>query len=105
MVSHIINAKKATPIYAYTVRMVLKILGVEDYGIYNVVGGTVSLLSFVVNSMASASQRYLSFELGSGDHGALKGIFNTILTVYNPTPKVRTIRRYRTIVFLAICLF
>ena len=32
----------------YTVRMVLKILGVEDYGIYNVVGGTVSLLSFVV---------------------------------------------------------
>lgn len=44
----------------YTVRMVLKILGVEDYGIYNVVGGTVSLLSFVVNSMASASQRYLS---------------------------------------------
>ena len=54
----------------YTVRMVLKILGVEDYGIYNVVGGTVSLLSFVVNSMASASQRYLSFELGSGGPGA-----------------------------------
>ena len=63
-------------VWVYTVRMVLKILGVEDYGIYNVVGGTVSLLSFVVNSMASASQRYLSFELGSGDHGALKGIFN-----------------------------
>lgn len=66
----------------YTVRMVLKILGVEDYGIYNVVGGTVSLLSFVVNSMASASQRYLSFELGREDYGALKGIFNLSMYAY-----------------------
>lgn len=66
----------------YTVRMILKILGVEDYGIYNVVGGSVSLLSFVVNSMASASQRYLSFELGRGDYGALKGIFNLSMYTY-----------------------
>ena len=66
----------------YTVRMVLNILGVEDYGIYNVVGGAVSLLSFVASSMASASQRYLSFELGRGDYGALKGVFNVSMYAY-----------------------
>lgn len=66
----------------YTVRMILKILGVEDYGIYNVVGGTVSLLSFISNSMAAASQRFLSFELGREDYGALKGIFNLSFYTY-----------------------
>ena len=48
----------------FTVRIVLKVLGVEDYGIYNVVGGIVGLMSFFNSAMTSASQRFFSFALG-----------------------------------------
>lgn len=64
----------------YTVRIVLKILGVEDYGIYNVVGGIVSMLSFITNSMAVASQRYYSYELGRGNDIMLNRLF--MLSIY-----------------------
>ena len=46
----------------YTTRAVLKVLGIEDYGIYNVVCGFVSMFSFLNNSMASATQRYYNYE-------------------------------------------
>lgn len=59
----------------YTVRMVLQTLGVEDYGIYTVVSGIVSVLSFLNGSMASATQRYFSFALGVDDSHKLKQIF------------------------------
>ena len=45
----------------YTVRVVLKVLGVQDYGIYNVVGGIVTMFGFLNGTMSSATQRYLSF--------------------------------------------
>jgi O-antigen/teichoic acid export membrane protein len=48
----------------YTSRVVLNTLGVADFGIYNVVGGVVMMLSFLNASMSSATQRFLSFELG-----------------------------------------
>ena len=48
----------------YTVRVVLDVLGVEDYGIYNVVAGIVTLFSFLNGTMASATQRFFSFALG-----------------------------------------
>ena len=48
----------------YTVRVVLNTLGAEDYGIYNVVAGVVTMFSFLSSSMATASQRYFSFALG-----------------------------------------
>jgi O-antigen/teichoic acid export membrane protein len=48
----------------YTTRIVLNALGVEDFGIYNVVGGVVSMLAFLSASMATATQRFFSFELG-----------------------------------------
>ena len=51
----------------YTSRVILDYLGVEDYGIYNVVGGIVALFSFITNSMTVSVQRYLSFELGRLD--------------------------------------
>lgn len=55
----------------YTTRAVLSVLGVEDYGIYNVVAGFVTMFSFLNNSMASAVQRYYNFELGkNGEEGA-----------------------------------
>jgi O-antigen/teichoic acid export membrane protein len=48
----------------YTVWGVLETLGAEDYGIYNVVAGVVTMFGFLSNSMTSATQRYLAFELG-----------------------------------------
>ena len=46
----------------YTSRVVLNVLGVEDYGIYNVVGGVVAMFGFINSSMASATQRYITFK-------------------------------------------
>ena len=46
----------------YTVRVVLNVLGAEDYGIYNVVAGVVVLFSFVNNAMATSTQRFLNAE-------------------------------------------
>lgn len=59
----------------YTVRAILDILGVVDYGIYNVVGGVVAMFSFVSGTLASASQRYFSIELAKGDYKRLNEWF------------------------------
>jgi O-antigen/teichoic acid export membrane protein len=66
----------------YTVRVVLAALGAEDYGIYQVVAGVVTMLQFVSWSMAAASQRYLSFALGRGDFEQLKRVFSLNLAIY-----------------------
>ena len=51
----------------YTSRVVLEALGVDDFGIYNVVGGVVGLLGFFTSSLTNASQRYLNLGIGSGN--------------------------------------
>ena len=66
----------------YTVRVILETLGAEDYGIYNVVAGVVTMFSFLSNSMATASQRYFSFELGRGDLEQLEKVFSLSLLIY-----------------------
>jgi len=66
----------------YTVRVVLNVLGAEDYGIYNVVAGVVTMFSFLSNSMATASQRYFSFALGQNDSENLKKYFSMSFTIY-----------------------
>ena len=66
----------------YTVRVVLNTLGVEDYGIYNVVGGIVSFFSFLSGTMASATQRFFSFSLGKNDIEKLKKTFSVNLIIY-----------------------
>jgi O-antigen/teichoic acid export membrane protein len=66
----------------YTSRVVLSTLGVEDFGIYNVVGGTVVLFSFINNAMSTATQRFLSFELGRKDLSEVKRVFSMSLTVH-----------------------
>jgi len=66
----------------YTVRVVLAVLGVEDYGIFNVVAGVVTMFSFVSGAMATASQRYLSFELGRCDNERLKLVFSVTFKSY-----------------------
>lgn len=64
----------------YTSRVVLQILGVTDYGIYQTVGGIVGFLSFVNNALSTGSSRFLTFGLGEGDTNKLSRIFSTTLT-------------------------
>ncbi|HEY5592062.1 MAG TPA: oligosaccharide flippase family protein [Paludibacter sp.] len=66
----------------YTSRIVLNTLGVEDFGIYNVVGGVVMMFSFLNSSMSSATQRFLSFELGKKDYAQLKKVFSMSVNIH-----------------------
>lgn len=66
----------------YTSRVVLNTLGVEDYGIYGVVGGVVSMLGFLNASMSGATSRFLTFELGRGDKKRLRDTFSSALIVH-----------------------
>lgn len=66
----------------YTVRIVLDVLGVEDYGLYNVVAGIVTFFSFLSGTMASATQRFFSFALGAGDLDRLKKVFSVNIVIY-----------------------
>lgn len=66
----------------YTVRVVLNVLGAEDYGIYNVVAGVVTMFSFLSGAMATASQRYFSFDLGKNDIEHLKITFSVTFQIY-----------------------
>ena len=67
----------------YTVRIVLKVLGAEDYGIYNVVGGVVASLGFLSGTMSIATQRYFSFSLGAKDDSySVNKVFKVTLLIY-----------------------
>ena len=66
----------------YTSRVVLNTLGVEDYGIYNVVGGFVAMFSLISNSLSASVSRFLTFELGRGDMERLKETFSTSLMIH-----------------------
>lgn len=67
----------------FTSRVVLQTLGVEDYGIYNVVGGVVALFAFLNGAMTGATQRYLNFDLAKNDTKALSETFNTALIIHS----------------------
>lgn len=66
----------------FTSRVILKALGVDDFGIYNVVGSVVTMMAVVNNAMAVSTQRYLTFELGKGDMQQFKKVFSTCMTIY-----------------------
>ena len=66
----------------YAVRAVLVVLGPDDYGLYNVVAGTATMFSFLSSAMASASQRYFSFDLGKYDAVHLRTTFSVVLQIY-----------------------
>ena len=66
----------------YTVRVVLKTLGAEDYGINNVVGGIVTMLGFLASTMSGASMRFFSYELGRKDFKKLSDFFNVTFWFY-----------------------
>lgn len=65
----------------YTSRVVLNTLGIEDYGVYNVVAGVVTLFSLVTNALSVAISRFLTFELGRGDKSKLEKIFSTSVSI------------------------
>ena len=66
----------------YTSRVVLLVLGVSDYGLYYVVGGVVTMFTFINGSMAAGTQRFITFELGTGNLEALKKVFSTSIVVH-----------------------
>ena len=66
----------------YTSRVVLNVLGVTDYGIYNVLGGIVAIFATLNSAMSSTSSRYITYYLGRGDSGKLKQIFSTVTYVH-----------------------
>lgn len=65
----------------YTSRVVLNVLGVENYGIYNVVGGVVAMFSVISGSLSSAISRFITFELGCGNIERLKSVFSTSINI------------------------
>ena len=65
----------------YTSRVILNALGVEDYGIYNVVGGVVAMFSIISGSLSAAISRFITFELGKGDIDKLKKTFSAAVTI------------------------
>lgn len=65
----------------YTSRVVLQTLGVNDYGIYNVVGGFVAMFSIISGALTSSISRFLTFELGRGGKERLEKVFTTSITI------------------------
>lgn len=61
----------------FTSRVVLDKLGVDDYGLYNVVGGIVGMLMFLNGTLSTGTSRFITFELGRKDYAKLKSTFNT----------------------------
>lgn len=66
----------------YTSRVVLQTLGIDDFGIYSVVAGFVTMLGFLNSAMSSATQRFLSFELGKRGDKDMRGIFSMSMNIH-----------------------
>lgn len=91
----------------YTVRAILDILGVVDYGLYNVVGGVVTMFAFMNRTLSTSSQRYFSIELARGDKERLNKWFclnittflaiGVIITVFLETVGLWFVNTYMTI--------
>ena len=65
----------------YTSRVVLQVLGVQNYGINSVIAGFISMFGIITSSMSSAISRFITVELGKGNLGRLKKVFSTSISV------------------------
>ena len=65
----------------YTSRIILDVLGVNDYGIYNVVGGFVAMFSVLSGTLTAASQRFIAYELGR-EKPEIRKVFSTTITIH-----------------------
>ncbi len=72
-----------TVVSLFASRLVLNALGVSDYGLYNVVGGIVTVLNVINTAMVSTTYRYLSFEIGKKNEGNPNRIFNTSFIIHS----------------------
>ena len=66
----------------YTSRIILQTLGVDDYGIYNVVGGVIAMLGFFTSSLSGAGSRFITFALGKGDEEEQKRVFAAVMIIH-----------------------
>lgn len=66
----------------FTSRIVLQVLGETDYGVYNVVGGIVTMMAFLNGALGASTSRFLTFHLGRGDQEALKKTFAATLNLH-----------------------
>lgn len=66
----------------YSTRIVLNALGVEDFGLFNLIAGVVAMLSFLNAAMSASTQRYMSYYLGSGFSNKLKSVFNSSVLLH-----------------------
>ena len=66
----------------FTSRVVLNTLGVVDYGLYNVIGGIVTMFAFLNGAMITSTQRYITFELGKGNMQRVKEVFTTCVQIH-----------------------
>lgn len=66
----------------YVIPVLLRSLGVEDYGIYNVVAGIVTMFTFVSGSLTSAAQRFMAYSIGQGDNATLRDVFSSTFLIY-----------------------
>lgn len=66
----------------YTSRVILEKLGINDFGIYQTVGGVVAMLSFINGALSTGSSRFLTFELGIGNFDNLKRTFSSVLSAH-----------------------
>lgn len=77
-----IRTAMLTIVSLYTSRVVLNVLGVNDYGINNVVGGVVSMFGFITGTLANATQRYFALDMANGDWGKLNKVYSVNLAIY-----------------------
>lgn len=80
----ILYARMAITVFIslYATRLILNALGVNDFGIFNIVGGVIAMLTFLNSAMASATQRFMSYAEGAGDLKKLKTIFNVSIILH-----------------------
>ena len=66
----------------FTSRLILQVLGVEDFGVYQLVGGVVGAVSFLNSTLSAATQRFLSYEIGIGDSASIKKTFSMAVNIH-----------------------
>lgn len=66
----------------YTARVILEVLGVKDFGVYNLVGSVIGMMGFINNTMRSVTMRYLTIDIGKKDYGHLREVFAVALLIH-----------------------
>ena len=66
----------------YTTRITLQLLGVEDYGISNVISGIIGFMAIITNAMINAAQRFLAFDLGKNDTDHFNQTFSMLINIF-----------------------